>query len=296
MSDTMSSVQRIHAFPATPTRRPRATTRIFGFGFASLLVALAGCASSSPGTAADTKATATTARSGQPSVKSKIIETPPEVLATTTSAAPTATITRTPDDFSIAARANSARVAVYKNQTGNEVISTLDNPQPSGAPLVFTVDAQTQDRAQVLLPIRPNGSTGWINLADVRLERVDYKLVIGLSAHKLTVYNASKQVYSFSIGVGKATTPTPDGRYYIKELLKPPNPAGAYGPFAYGLSGFSDAVPNYNGGDGVLGIHGTNEPDKVGSDVSHGCIRLRNADIERLAAILPLGTPVIVQA
>jgi lipoprotein-anchoring transpeptidase ErfK/SrfK len=118
----------------------------------------------------------------------------------------------------------------------------------------------------------------------------------GLSAHSLTVFNAAKEVYAFPIGVGKATTPTPNGRYYIKELLKPPNPNGDYGPFAYGLSGFSDAVPNYNGGSGVLGIHGTNEPDKVGTDVSHGCIRLRNADIERLAAILPLGTPVIVQA
>ena len=86
--------------------------------------------------------------------------------------------------------------------------------------------------------------------------------------------------------------------YYLKELLEPPDPNGAYGPYAYGLSGFSNnpELANFNGGDGIIGIHGTNQPDKIGSDVSHGCIRVSNEVITEMAASLPLGTPVEIVA
>ena len=96
------------------------------------------------------------------------------------------------------------------------------------------------------------------------------------------------------MGVGRAEVPTPGGIYYLKELLQPPNPDGAYGVYAYGLSGFSNVLQNFNGGSGVIGIHGTNEPEKVGTDVSHGCIRLHNEAIVRMVEEigLPLGTPV----
>ena len=77
-----------------------------------------------------------------------------------------------------------------------------------------------------------------------------------------------------------------------KELLRPPDPDGPYGAYAYGLSGFSNVLSRFNGGDGVIGIHGTNDPSGLGKDVSHGCIRMSNAGITKLARILPLGVPI----
>jgi lipoprotein-anchoring transpeptidase ErfK/SrfK len=86
--------------------------------------------------------------------------------------------------------------------------------------------------------------------------------------------------------------------FYIKELLQPPNPNGPYGPYAYGLSGFTTVkeLANFEGGEGTIGIHGTNDPSSIGTSVSHGCVRMRNEDITKLAKVLPLGTPVDIQS
>jgi lipoprotein-anchoring transpeptidase ErfK/SrfK len=123
----------------------------------------------------------------------------------------------------------------------------------------------------------------------------DYKIVVELSAFRLTVYKGKEIALTEKIGVGTDELPTPNGRYYLKELLKAPNPDGLYGPYAYGLSGFSQVLKKWNGGDGVIGIHGTNRPDLLGQNISHGCIRLSNSGITKLASFLPLGTPVIVE-
>ena len=72
----------------------------------------------------------------------------------------------------------------------------------------------------------------------------------------------------------------------------PPDGNGPYGTHAYGLSGFSETLDSFNGGDGVIGIHGTNDPGSLGTDVSHGCIRVANDVIDEMATFLPLGTPV----
>ena len=124
------------------------------------------------------------------------------------------------------------------------------------------------------------------------------------------MYNGAEVILAEKIATGENDTPTPNGRYYLKELLKPcydvrqpdgstkctPNDAGPYGPYAYGLSGFSPVLTNFNGGTGVLGIHGTDQPQLLGTDVSHGCIRMSNSGITILAKVLPLGTPVAVLA
>jgi len=98
------------------------------------------------------------------------------------------------------------------------------------------------------------------------------------------------------VGVGTNATPTPGDLYYVKELLPPPEPNGPYGAYAYGLSGFSNQVTSFAGGEGVIGIHGTNDPSSIGKDVSFGCIRMSDAGITRLAGRLPLGTPVEIRA
>ncbi|HEX5247818.1 MAG TPA: L,D-transpeptidase [Gaiellaceae bacterium] len=104
----------------------------------------------------------------------------------------------------------------------------------------------------------------------------------------------SRVVARFPAAVGRSVLPTPTGRHYIVELLRQPDPNGAYGPFAFGLSAYSHVLYSFGGGPGQIGIHGTNEPASIGHSVSHGCVRIPNRDIVRLAYTLPLGTPVTI--
>lgn len=203
--------------------------------------------------------------------------------------------TLVPSGDSVVAQAGVRRVRVYTLPDGR-VREVLRNPTPYG-PLVFLVKWHgTRWRptrwVHVYLPQRPNGSTGWIRASDTTLLRDAYRVTIDLASHRLVVERNARPVMEARIGVGTAVTPTPTGTYYLVELLKQPYASGPYGPYAFGTSAFSPTLTSFGGGPGQIGIHGTNDPAGIGSDVSHGCIRLTNADIVRLAHTLPLGTPV----
>jgi lipoprotein-anchoring transpeptidase ErfK/SrfK len=130
----------------------------------------------------------------------------------------------------------------------------------------------------------------------VRLARTDFRVVVQLKEHRLVAYAGRRAILRTRIGVGRSLSPTPTGTYFVTDLLRPPDPDGFYGPYAFGLSAYSPVYTSFAGGDGQIGIHGTDQPAALGHDVSHGCIRLRNADITRLARTLPLGTPVAIRA
>ena len=196
---------------------------------------------------------------------------------------------------SIVASVRGPQIEVYRSPNSSTPFTTLDNPNLDGAPLVFLVRRMKAGWARVLLPIRPNGSTGWVRLSKVKLAGHDYRLTIDLTNHRLTAYKASKRILKTPVGVGRAVTPTPPGLYYITELLKQPDPTGTYGPYAFGLSAHSNVLNEFAGRDGVLGLHGTNFPEGIGTDVSHGCIRLSNKAIIKLARTLPVGTPVHIR-
>jgi lipoprotein-anchoring transpeptidase ErfK/SrfK len=197
---------------------------------------------------------------------------------------------------SLVAEAIPAEVQIFATAAEDEPTTTLSNPNENGAPLVFLVDQDEGEWLKVHLPIRPNGSTGYVRASDVNVVSNPYRIDIKLGEHTLTVSEGSEVIAEEPIGVGTEDTPTPGGVYYIKELLQPSDPNGAYGPYAYGLSGYSNVLEEFGGGDGVIGIHGTNEPELIGTDVSHGCIRMSNEGITELAGILPLGTPVHIEA
>ena len=127
------------------------------------------------------------------------------------------------------------------------------------------------------------------------MAQITYRIVVELFAHRITVYDGSSVFHDEPIGLGNRSTPTPGVNYYVKELLRPPNPDGAYGPYAYGLSGFSNQLTSFAGGEGVIGIHGTNDPSSLGKDLIYGCIRMSNSGITRLAQRIPLGTPVDIR-
>jgi lipoprotein-anchoring transpeptidase ErfK/SrfK len=193
------------------------------------------------------------------------------------------------------AHALGLQLPVYDAPGAAAARVVLANPRPSGAPVVLLVVDQQSGWLHVLLPIRPNGSTGWIRADQVSLTTEDFKVVVELGAHRLTAYKGTDVLLSEPIGVGTAQAPTPGGLYYITELFQPgQGPSGPYGPFAYGLSGYSDVPSDFGSGDGQFGIHGTNDPDGLGHDVGHGCIGMSDAGITTLAGLLPLGVPVAI--
>jgi len=194
---------------------------------------------------------------------------------------------------SIVATASTDVVRVFDEPDG-EILHEMANPTPTGGPLVFLMTESANNWLEVLLPLRPNGSTGWIHTEDATLTAHHYRIAVDLDDFRLRVFDRDETVFDAVAGVAAENSPTPGGRYYLTELLAPPEPDTIYGSFAYGLSGFSDTFETFNGGPGQLGIHGTNAPEALGTNVSSGCIRLHNDDVARLVRFLPLGVPVDV--
>lgn len=167
-----------------------------------------------------------------------------------------------------------------------------DDPSKPTVPEVFLVQEQRPGWVRVLLPTRPNGSTGWLRAGDVQINVSPYHIQVDLAPHQITVFNGNQVVYQGPVAIGAPATPTPPGLYYTRVLLQTPDPQSVYGPFAYGLSAHSDALTTFEGGDAEIGIHGNNDASALGKSVSHGCIRMDNAGITMLTKVLPLGTPV----
>ena len=158
--------------------------------------------------------------------------------------------------------------------------------------LSTSTDARGRVWVRVRVPGRPNGRIGWVPrsaLGDFQVTH--WLLVISLSARRLTAYYNGKLRLSAPVGVGKPSTPTPAGHFWIRERLKVTNRSDPYWPYALGTSDYS-TLTEWPGG-GVVGIHGDlGEPRVIPGDPSHGCVRMRNADIAWLAPRLQIGTPV----
>ena len=190
-------------------------------------------------------------------------------------------------------------IAIYDSPAGSirETINAADVLSvPAQTPLVFLVKSLQADWYEVYLPIRPNGATGWVPSSAVAASGTTYSIQVDTTAHILTLLDDGAQVEQFPIAVGRSDRPTPGGVYFIRELLVQPDATGLYGPYAYGLSGYSPVLEHFAGGDAVIGLHGTNDPARLGQDVSSGCIRMSNDAITRLVQVygLPLGTPVYI--
>ena len=196
-------------------------------------------------------------------------------------------------------------IQIYKAPDESQKQTTLTNPRlinddpKAKVPLVMLVVSQADDWLSVSLPVKPNGSTGWVKASEFTVTGHDFHIEVSLGAFNIKAFEGDKQIFDAPIGLGTDENPTPGGTYYTTELLQPPDPNGAYGKFAYGLSGHSESknIDPSKFGQGQLGIHGTNEPNGIGKKISHGCIRLSNDNIEKLVNIgMPLGTPVVVKA
>lgn len=187
---------------------------------------------------------------------------------------------------------------IYKSPLAADPEMVLPNPwfvnDDPALPVkqVLLVVQTAGDWHKVLLPIRPNGSTGWVNNKWVTTYTTRYRIIIELGVHRITVWDDEKVILQEPVATGTVFTPTPTGKYYLRVLLQAPNPNTVYGPFAYPLSGHSDVLTSFDGGDGELGLHGNNDESVLGRSVTHGCIRMSNVGITRMTKLLPLGTPV----
>ena len=156
--------------------------------------------------------------------------------------------------------------------------------------------ASTQSRTRetwihVELPGRPNGQRGWVPSGALGpLHVVRGYLRIDRATLRATLYRGGRPVFSAPVGIGKAGTITPPGSFYVLEKLTAIG-SPVFGPYAIGTSAYAPTLSEWPGG-GVIGIHGTNQPQLIPGRPSHGCIRMRNADITRLWRMIALGTPI----
>jgi L,D-transpeptidase catalytic domain len=155
------------------------------------------------------------------------------------------------------------------------------------------VDPRGRGWYRVRLPMRPNGRKGWVPESALgNLQLVKTMLDIDKRRLRATLFRDGKVVFQARIGVGKSGTPTPSGRFYIREKF-PVRGNGVYGTHAIGTSAYAPTLSDWPGG-GVVGLHGTNQPGLIPGRPSHGCIRLRNRDIQRLYRLAQRGTPIRV--
>jgi len=233
--------------------------------------------------------------SGGSDTKPKKVAAAPPPSTTTVPTAPPTTTTTTPP-HAIAATTKGGAIQVYDLPNG-AVQTTLSARTEYLQPRTFLVVEKSPDWLKVLLPMRPNNSTGWIRAGDVNLSDVPYEIRVSLDEHMLRMFKDGQEVLSSPVVIGAPGTPTPLGTFYITDPVDlKASPNGAYGAFALGLSGYSEVLMSFNGGPGQIAVHGTNNPGQVGQNISNGCVRVPNDIIVQIADQAPLGTPVIISA
>jgi lipoprotein-anchoring transpeptidase ErfK/SrfK len=176
-------------------------------------------------------------------------------------------------------------------------VAVLDRWTPEGTTNLVTVLAGRRTQRGVWIKVRlailPANRTGWVKrkaLSDWKELRT--RLVVDRRRLTATLFRNGKVVFQAPVGVGLPHWPTPRGEFYVRNQLYGFGNA-VYGPIAFGTSARSPVLTDWPGG-GFIGIHGTNQPHLIPGRVSHGCIRMRNGDILRLARMMPVGTPLTV--
>ena len=192
-------------------------------------------------------------------------------------------------------RAVSARV---RPAPGAAVVARLGTRTPERTTNIVAVLARATAAdgsvwVKARLPVLPNGTTGWVPRSALGgYATVTTRLVVDRRRLNATLLRDGRRVLRVPIGIGMPATPTPAGEFYVRNRLTRFR-SPFYGPVAFGTSARSPTVTDWPGG-GFVGIHGTDRPDLLPGRVSHGCIRMRNTDVRRLARLMPIGTPVSI--
>ena len=186
-------------------------------------------------------------------------------------------------------------------EPGGAVVERFGRINPNGVTTVFGVLGRRVGEDcgpswyRVRLPRRPNGRVGWVRAGDVAIAEVRTRILVDLSARRVTLYRDGRKLVSTTAAIGSTATPTPTGSYYVDQRLLSGDAGGPFGPGAVGIAAYSEVLTGWTQG-GPIAIHGTNRPDLIGQAVSNGCIRVRNDVLRRIFAATPEGTPVEIQS
>jgi hypothetical protein len=186
-----------------------------------------------------------------------------------------------------------------RSAPGGRVVGHFRSLNVNGYPTLFSVRGQVLDAACrvtwyfVQLPLRPNGVTGYVPAGRVWLASVTTRIEVDLSARELRFFSGGRLRLRTPAAIGRPSTPTPIGRFYVNQRLVPAEAAGPFGPGALGVSAFSPVLTDWDQG-GPIAIHGTNDPSSIGQPVSNGCVRVPNATLRWLLSATPAGTPVVI--
>jgi lipoprotein-anchoring transpeptidase ErfK/SrfK len=181
--------------------------------------------------------------------------------------------------------------------TDSRIVARLGTRTPEGTSnavlLLQRRESGGQPWLKVRLPVLPNNTTGWVPRASLGgYQAVNTHLLVDRRRLNAVLYRLGRPVFRAPVGIGQRRWPTPAGRFYLRNKLTGYR-SPFYGPIAFGTSARSSVLTDWPAG-GFVGIHGTNAPELVPGRVSHGCIRMRNGDIVRLARLMPPGTPLSI--
>lgn len=222
---------------------------------------------------------------------------PPSTSTTTTTAPPTTTAVAPEAPGFVAADAAGPLVELFSEPgVPHAERPTMDNPTHEGLAVVFQVLEEQPEYLKVRVSSRPNGLVAWVKRDQVTLREVPNRVVVEVGARRVTVYRGDEVLLQETAAVGTDRTPTPLGDFFVDGIVDLDYKGGPYGAYQVSVSGFSDVLQSFGGGNGQIALHGTNQPDLLGQPVSNGCIRLSNDAITRLAWLTPTGTPVQVVA
>ena len=173
-------------------------------------------------------------------------------------------------------------------------LDTEDNLPEVYQVLKRRIDENRRTWFEIRIPRRYGANRAWVQATALgRLHTVTTRLVVNRRTLRATFYRRGRVVRRVPVGIGAGGTPTPRGKFWIREAFRVAGGGGGpYGPYAFGTSAYS-ALSDWPGG-GVVGIHGTNQPGLVPGRPSHGCIRMRNSHIRWMARHLLVGTPLHV--
>ena len=229
----------------------------------------------------------------------------PVVMPTTstTVAPPTTTTLRPlqPHEVLVAVvRPEVTELAAYDAPGGAPVTPELPHINPwyfgGELALLVTEGREVDPWIQVQLVGRPNGRAAWIRSSDVTFRSHRFHVTVAVGERMLRAYEGDTLLAETQVVVGTPATPTPLGRFFMNAIVPQANRGGAYGPFILSISSFSETLATFDGGLPEIAIHGTNQPSLLGRAASNGCVRIPNDVVERLAGLLPLGTPVTFTA
>jgi lipoprotein-anchoring transpeptidase ErfK/SrfK len=190
--------------------------------------------------------------------------------------------------------ANAKSAAPFSSTPGGAAVGKLHLKTEDDFREVYLVTETKGDTwVRVRIPVRPNGTTGWVKRSALgAIHTTRASIVVDRKTLRATLYEGKAVVWSARVGVGTDATPTPAGKFWVREVFRV-NGNAAYGPYAIGTSAYS-VLSDWPGG-GVIGIHGTNEPNLIPGRPSHGCVRMKNSDVAWLATHIRVGTPITIR-